>query len=174
MNYSKIDPFSIANGPGVRVSLFVSGCRVGCKGCFNADARDFAAGRPFDSDAQRKVIDAVANPWCSGLTLLGGEPFEPENQAGLAPFLNVVRASLRNGQTIWAYSGNVFDRLPVTEHLGDMLSNVDVLVDGPFVESLKDVSLAYRGSSNQRLIDVPATFAAGRVVEIDAATRGSI
>ena len=159
MNYAAIRTCDVANGPGVRVSLFVSGCTHRCKGCFNESLWDFAAGEPFTEAVEVRIIEASAPLQISGLTVLGGEPFEPVNQAGLVPFLR--RGRMANpAKDVWCYTGCVLEkdllmpsrwRTPFTD---DMLSMIDVLVDGPFVESLKDISLRFRGSSNQRILDL--------------------
>ncbi len=165
MNYSGIIGSDIANGEGVRVSLFVSGCTHHCKGCFNPDTWDFAAGKPFTDKTQDFIIAELDHPWIAGLTLLGGEPMEPENQRALAPFLRRVRARFGSSKNIWCYTGCVLERdlqqesrwrTEVTEEL---LSMIDVLVDGPFVESLKDITLRFRGSSNQRILHLTAVRA---------------
>ncbi len=159
MNYAAIRTCDVANGPGVRVSLFVSGCTHRCKGCFNESLWDFAAGEPFTETVEVRIIEASAPLQISGLTVLGGEPFEPVNQAGLVPFLRRWRMA-NPAKDVWCYTGCVLEkdllmpsrwRTPFTD---DMLSMIDVLVDGPFVESLKDISLRFRGSSNQRILDL--------------------
>lgn len=158
MNYSGIIGSDIANGEGVRVSLFVSGCTHHCKGCFNPDTWDFAAGKPFTEKTQDFIIAELDHPWIAGLTLLGGEPMEPENQRALAPFLRRVRARFDSSKNIWCYTGCVLERDLQkesrwrTEVTDELLSMIDVLVDGPFVESLKDITLRFRGSSNQRIL----------------------
>ena len=158
MNYSGIIGSDIANGEGVRVSLFVSGCTHHCKGCFNPDTWDFAAGKPFTEKTQDFIIAELDHPWIAGLTLLGGEPMEPENQRALAPFLRRVRARFGSSKNIWCYTGCVLERDLQgesrwrTEVTDELLSMIDVLVDGPFVESLKDITLRFRGSSNQRIL----------------------
>ena len=140
------------------MSLFVSGCRIHCKGCFNACTWDFDYGREFTHDTEDELLDALSKDFISGLTILGGEPFEPENQAALAPFSSRVKALLPH-KTIWCYTGYVYeeDILPVgakkhCEATDELLGNIDVLVDGSFVEELKDISLAFRGSRNQRIL----------------------
>lgn len=159
MNYASIRTCDIANGPGVRVSLFVSGCTHRCKGCFNESIWDFAAGEPFTDEVERRVIEASAPRQISGLTVLGGEPFEPVNQAGLVPFLRRWRMA-NPAKDVWCYTGCVLEKDLLrpsrwrTSFTDDMLSLIDVLVDGPFVESLKDISLRFRGSSNQRILDI--------------------
>ena len=157
MNYSAIKPCDIANGEGVRVSLFVSGCTHHCKGCFNPSTWDFAAGEPFTPEVEERILSLLAPDYIQGLSLLGGEPFEPQNQSVLAPFVHRVRERLPE-KDVWCYTGCVLEqdllastrwRTAVTD---DLLSMIDVLVDGPFVESLKDISLPFRGSSNQRIL----------------------
>ena len=166
MNYATIKNCDIANGPGVRVSLFVSGCTHRCKGCFNEEAWDFDFGQPFTEDTIQEILDMLRPSYIRGLTLLGGEPFEPENQAGIVALLRKIKAELPE-KGIWAFSGYLFDRDILSGRLGDTreyLSYLDVLVDGPFVESKKNLSLRFRGSENQRIIDVPASLKAGTVV----------
>ena len=168
MNYASIKPCDIANGPGVRVTLFVSGCTHHCKGCFQPETWDFSYGSPFTEAVREEVLRLLAPDYIRGLTLLGGEPFEPANQAGLLPLLREVRIRYPS-KTVWAFSGYTLEQIrsgtlgppSVTE---EILSCVDVLVDGPFVESLKNLQLRFRGSSNQRRIDLRQTLAAGTVV----------
>ena len=161
VNYASIRTCDIANGEGVRVSLFVSGCTHRCKGCFNEEAQAFDYGRPFDRTVEDELLAALEPPFISGLTLLGGEPMEPENQRVLVPFLRRFREKFGDTKTLWVYTGCVLDRetsslKPQTFNLEGMtqefLRMVDVLVDGPFVEELKDISLQFRGSSNQRIL----------------------
>lgn len=168
MNYAAIKKNDIANGEGVRVSLFVSGCTHGCKGCFNREAWDFAYGAPFTEETEAELLTALSPDYVNGLTLLGGEPFEPENQKVLIGFLRKVREKFP-GKDVWCYTGYVMDeellkesraRCGVTDQ---MLSMIDVLVDGKFVEELKDISLPFRGSRNQRVINVRASLETGRV-----------
>ena len=166
MHYATIKNCDIANGPGVRVSLFVSGCTHHCKGCFNAEAWDFDFGQPFTEGTIREILDMLRPAYIRGLTLLGGEPFEPQNQAGVLPLLRQIKKEMPE-KSIWAFSGYLFDRDILSGRLGDTreyLGYLDVLVDGPFVESKKNLSLRFRGSENQRLIDVPASLASGTVV----------
>ena len=167
LNYANIKYCDIANGVGVRTTLFVSGCRVKCPGCFNAEAWDFCAGEPFDEAVAQKVWKSLESPWVDGLTILGGEPFEPENQAGLRPFLEETRRRFPN-KGIWCFSGYLYDvdLLPADgrRHTCDtdaMLACIDVLVDGPYVAADHDVTLRFRGSANQRLINLAAMRAAG-------------
>ena len=173
MNYASIKDCDIANGPGVRVSLFVSGCTHHCKGCFNREAWDFDYGEPFTQETVDRILQMLKPGYIKGLTLLGGEPFEPQNQGPIVELLQQIKAVYPD-KSIWAFSGYLFDRDILSGRLGDWavtreyLSYLDVLVDGPFVEAqkdLKDISLRFRGSSNQRLIDVQKSLAAGYVVE---------
>lgn len=169
MHYAAIKRRDIADGPGVRVSLFVSGCTHRCKGCFNEEAQNFSYGEPFTPAVEEALLEDLAPDYVDGLTLLGGEPFEPVNQRALLPFLRRVRERFPQ-KDVWAYTGYVYEeellresraRCEVTDEL---LSLVDVLVDGEFVEEEKDITLLFRGSANQRLIDLKATRAAGAVV----------
>lgn len=172
MNYANIKFFDIANGEGVRTSLFVSGCRRHCVGCFNQIAWDFMYGLEYTKDVEDKIIESLKDPNIAGLTLLGGDPFEPENQKGLIPFLRRVKEVCPN-KNIWAYSGYLMDSdmqeggVVYTKYTKEMLSYIDVLVDGPFVLELKDISLRFRGSSNQRIIDVKKSLATNSIVLID-------
>ena len=169
MNYATIKSRDIANGPGVRVSLFVSGCTHRCPGCFNREAWDFGYGQPFDQSVIDHILTDLAPDYVTGLTLLGGEPFEPQNQGPVLELLRQVKAKYPE-KSIWAFSGYLFDRDILAGRLGDpaitreYLSYLDVLVDGPFVEARKNLSLRFRGSDNQRLIDVPASLKSGTVV----------
>ena len=169
MNYATIKNCDIANGPGVRVSLFVSGCTHRCKGCFNEVAWDFDYGEPFTQQTIDAILSMLAPDYVAGLTLLGGEPFEPQNQPALVELLRQVRVNYPK-KSIWAFSGYLFDRDILPGKLGDpeitreFLSYLDVLVDGPFVESKKNLMLRFRGSENQRLIDVPASLEKGEIV----------
>ena len=169
MNYAAIKNCDIANGPGVRVSLFVSGCTHRCPGCFNEVAWDFNYGEPVTQNTIDTILSMLAPNHVKGLTLLGGEPFEPENQPAILELLRQVKAKYPE-KTIWAFSGYLFDRDILAGKLGpwevtrEYLSYLDVLVDGPFVQAKKDLSLRFRGSSNQRLIDVPASLRKGEIV----------
>ena len=169
MNYATIKPRDIANGPGVRVSLFVSGCTHRCPGCFNREAWDFDYGQPFTQSTIDEILEHLAPGYVRGLTLLGGEPFEPENQRAIVELLRQIRAKYPE-KSIWAFSGYLFDRDILPGRLGDpeitreYLSYLDVLVDGPFIQSRKNLTLRFRGSDNQRLIDVPGSLKRGEVV----------
>jgi anaerobic ribonucleoside-triphosphate reductase activating protein len=159
MNYASIRTCDIANGEGVRVSLFVSGCTHRCKGCFNSEAWSFDYGEAFTSRVEDEIIEAMRPSYIAGLTLLGGEPMEPENQRVLVPFLRrVMKEFSSNTKTLWVYTGCVLEELKNpdsrfhTEFTDEFLSMIDVLVDGPFIQELKDISLQFRGSSNQRIL----------------------
>ncbi len=160
MNYASIRTCDIANGDGVRVSLFVSGCTHHCPGCFNAEAQDFGYGAPFTAAIEDEILDACDHSYISGLTILGGEPMEPENQSGILPLLRRFRQRYGNEKTIWIYTGCVIEDLRRegsrwrTGATDEILSLIDVLVDGPFVMALRDPSLKFRGSSNQRIIQL--------------------
>ena len=174
MNYATIKNCDIANGPGVRVSLFVSGCTHRCPGCFNEIAWDFEYGEPFTQQTIDSIIAMLRPSYIKGLTLLGGEPFEPQNQSAVVELLRQVKRELPN-KSIWAFSGYLFDKDILSGRLGDTseyLSYLDVLVDGPFVEAKKNLSLRFRGSENQRLIDVPASLQAGQIVLWDDKQKG--
>ena len=169
MNYAEIKNCDIANGPGVRVSLFVSGCTHHCPGCFNAEAWDFDYGQPFTQQTIDQILELLKPGYIRGLTLLGGEPFEPENQGAVVELLRQIKEKYPE-KSIWAFSGYLFDRDILSGRLGpweitrEFLSYLDVLVDGPFVEAKKNLALRFRGSENQRLIDVPASLAANSIV----------
>ena len=169
MHYATLRTHDVANGPGVRVSLFVSGCTHRCHGCFNAEAWDFSYGEPFTDEVADRLIAALAPPYIKGLSLLGGEPFEPTNRAVLAPLVERVKREYPD-KTIWCYSGYDFECDMLAHRIGDaetvdrMLACIDVLVDGKFVESLKSARLRFRGSSNQRIICVRESLDEGRVV----------
>lgn len=169
MNYATIKKYDVANGPGVRVSLFVSGCTHHCKGCFNPETWDFSYGQPFDSDVVNEILEALQPDYIRGFTVLGGEPFEYVNQLGVLPLLKEIKTRYP-GKDIWCYTGYDFEN----DLLGDMakqysetyemLSLLDILVDGEFVEAKKDLALRFRGSSNQRIIMVPESLEQNRVV----------
>lgn len=169
MNYAAIKDCDIANGPGVRVSLFVSGCRHHCKDCFNPETWDFSYGQPFDDAVAERLLALLAPAHIRGITYLGGEPFEPENQPALLALSQRIKARYPQ-KSIWSFTGYDFERDILAQKLGPwettraLLSQLDVLVDGPFIASLKNLNLRFRGSSNQRLIDVPASLKTGAVV----------
>lgn len=172
MNYGEIKNCDIANGLGVRVSLFVSGCTHRCKGCFNAQTWDFSFGSPYTQAVEDRIISMLSPGYINGLSLLGGEPMEPDNQRALMPLLRRVRETYPD-KDIWCYSGYTFEddllsesraRCEVTD---EFLSYIDVLVDGEFVEEKKNISLSFRGSENQRIIDVPKSLETGKTVIIE-------
>ncbi len=177
MYYGEIKNCDIANGEGVRVTLFVSGCTNRCPGCFQPQTWDFQYGEPFTREVEDRLLAMLAPDYISGLTLLGGEPFEPENQRALLPFLRRVREACP-GKNIWAFTGFVYEDLQAEgthcrcEATDELLSLLDVLVDGRFEESRKDISLRFRGSSNQRLIDLNPTRQAGEIRLLPEPKRG--
>lgn len=169
MNYATIKWRDIANGPGIRVSLFVSGCRHHCKGCFNPETWDFGYGKPYTVEVQNELLKGLERSYIRGLTLLGGEPFEPENQPAMLGLTNVVRQNFPS-KSIWCYTGYSLEDDILSGKLGDgsltmeLLQNIDVLVDGEFHIEEKNPSLRFRGSENQRLLDIPLTLRAGTAV----------
>ena len=169
MRYNLIRKMDISNGPGVRVSIFMQGCPFHCKNCFNPETWEFSYGEPFDEAVIDKILAMLTPAYIRGITYLGGEPFEPENQPGLLELSRRIRAAYPE-KSIWSFTGYLFDRDILAKKLGpwevtqELLSYLDVLVDGPFVASLKNLNLRFRGSSNQRLIDVPASLKTGAVV----------
>lgn len=174
MNYATIKNCDIANGPGVRVSLFVSGCTHRCPGCFNEVAWDFNYGEPFTQQTIEAILDMLRPTYIKGLTLLGGEPFEPQNQADVVKLLRRIKEELPE-KSIWAFSGYLFEKDMLSGRIGDVseyLSYLDVLVDGPFVQAKKNLSLRFRGSENQRIIDVKASLAAGETILWDDNQKG--
>ena len=171
MYYADIRPIDVANGPGIRVSLFVSGCTHRCKDCFNEEAWDFQYGHPFGQEQVDEIIRDLSKPYIRGLSLLGGEPFEPENQAPLLAFLRRFRTALP-GKTVWCYTGFTLEELlgksgecrACTPHTRELLGLIDILVDGRYEEELADITLAFRGSKNQRVLNLPATLTTGEPV----------
>lgn len=171
MNYSAIKYCDIANGTGVRTVLFVSGCRNHCKDCFQPETWAFEYGEPFSEEVEDAIIESLLPDYIKGLTLLGGDPFEPENQKVLLPFVRRVKKECP-GKDIWAYTGYVLDRdlIPggkcFTEDTKELLSLLNILVDGPFVTELHDITLKFRGSKNQRVIDCAHYAKTGEIVEV--------
>jgi len=169
MNYANIKYNDIANGEGVRTSLFVSGCTHHCKGCFNSEAWDFNYGKVFDKSIEDKIIESLKPKHINGLTLLGGEPMEPANQKALLPFIKRVKSIFPN-KTIWCYSGYLFDKELLAESRAhtpwtkELLSYIDILVDGKFDIKLKDITLRFKGSSNQRVIDVKQSLKNNKII----------
>lgn len=168
MNYATIKKHDVANGPGVRVSLFVSGCTHACKGCFNREAWDFSYGEPFTPEVEEEIVRALAPSYIAGFSLLGGEPFEPANQEAVLRIAEKVKRIYPN-KTIWCYTGYDFERELLAQKVGDwetvrrLLNCIDVLVDGPFIEEKKDLRLRFRGSSNQRIILVKESLASDEI-----------
>ena len=168
MNYASIKKRDIANGPGVRVTLFVSGCTHHCPACFNEVVWDFNYGEPFTKAVEDELLEMMAPDYVAGMTLLGGEPFEPSNQRGLLPFVRRVKERYP-GKPLWCYSGYTLEELTGEsrarcEVTDELLALIDVLVDGRYVKALKDISLRFRGSSNQRIIDVPKSLKEKKIV----------
>lgn len=169
MNYGTIKKHDIANGPGVRVSLFVSGCTHHCPGCFNQETWDFNYGKLFDSDVINEILEALQPSYIHGFTLLGGEPFEYNNQIGVLPLLKEIKNRFPN-KDIWCYTGYDFEKdilgsmAEKWQETRDMLSCIDILVDGEFVEAKKDLALRFRGSANQRIIRVQDSLRENQVV----------
>lgn len=163
MNYATIKEHDIANGPGVRLSLFVSGCTHKCPECFNEVAWSFDYGNPFTKEVQDDILYKLNNQYYQGLSLLGGEPMEPQNQEGLLSLVKECKKQLPE-KDIWCYTGYTWETIPGNRLL---LPYIDVLVDGPFLIDKKDIRLAYRGSSNQRIIDVQKTLSTGQIVKLD-------
>ena len=169
MYYGTIKNFDIADGPGCRVSLFVSGCRNHCPGCFNQETWDFHYGQEYTAETEQMILQALAPDYIQGLSLLGGDPFEPENQRELLRLLRSVKSAFPK-KNIWAYTGYTLEKLqnaeghPRCEATDEMLSMIDILVDGPFIEAKKNISLRFRGSENQRIIDLPNTLKSGEIV----------
>lgn len=171
MNYAGIKYCDIANGTGCRTVLFVSGCRNACKGCFQPQTWDFGYGEPFDEKVQEEVLKSLEPDYIAGITVLGGEPFEPENQKELVPFMRKVVARYPN-KNVWAFTGYIYDKDLVaggrrhTEDTDELLSMIDVLVDGPFQEEKNDITLKFRGSSNQRILDLKETIRTGNIITL--------
>lgn len=181
MNYASLKTYDVANGPGIRVSLFVSGCEHYCKNCFNSEAWDFNYGEEFTNNTLYQIIDALTHKYISGLSILGGEPMNPKNVVKVSEIIARIKCSFPN-KSIWVYSGYTIEQLmeqyqnifittdpnqdtSVGYAIGSILRNIDVLVDGKFVEDLKDLKLRFRGSSNQRIIDVPHYLITGKIRE---------
>lgn len=168
MNFATIKKYDVANGPGVRVSLFVSGCTHRCKGCFNAEAWDFDYGQPYTAKTEEEILSALDHSYIAGLSLLGGEPFDPRNQETVCGLLKKVRARFPQ-KDVWCYTGYTLDKdlkeggAAYTPFTKDMLESIDVIVDGEFVDALKDIKLRFRGSSNQRIIDLKRTRGSGEI-----------
>ena len=170
MNVAEIKTNDIANGEGVRTSLFVSGCRHCCPDCFNAMAWDFSYGKPFTEETEKEILDSIKPMWIAGLSILGGEPFEPENQKTLLKFIKKFKAQYPN-KTIWCYSGFTFEEITgrkpsraYTDISAELLKTIDILVDGRFEKEQKNITLKFRGSENQRVIDVQKTLKQNEII----------
>lgn len=176
MYYGNIKNYDIANGAGVRVTLFVSGCTNHCKGCFQPETWDFNYGRPFTDETEEELLNMLKPAYIRGLTVLGGEPFEPDNQRILLPFIRRVR-KMYPGKDIWMFSGFTYEELktegshPRCECTDELLTLTDILIDGRFVEEKKNISLQFRGSENQRILDMKKTLAANAPVWWDECRR---
>ena len=164
INYSNIKPIDTANGPGCRVSLFVSGCSIRCPGCFNQQAWDYNYGKPFGVSAQNKILELLMPDYIRGLSILGGNPTEKENEYELTRFVERVRSYYEDRKDVWLWSGHTWEQL--MERKSELVPLCDVLVDGPFIEEKKDLTLPFRGSSNQRIIDVKKSLESGKIVEV--------
>lgn len=172
MNWAEIKTNDIANGEGVRTSLFVSGCRHHCKNCFNSMTWDFSYGNLFTEETMEQIFESVDHDWINGISLLGGEPFEPENQKVLVPFLVMFRERFPD-KNVWCYTGFTMEQIlgstepksrAATDISKEMLSLIDILVDGPYIEDLHSITLKFRGSSNQRVIDIKKTAKEKKIV----------
>ncbi len=169
MNYMEIKKYDIANGPGVRVSLFVSGCTHHCKNCFNPESWDFKAGKVFDETAQKEILESLEPDYIKGFSLLGGEPFEPHNQESLLPLLKEIKKQ-KPKLNIWCYTGYLFDKQIIDvmtkkyDFTNELLKYIDVIVDGEYKEEERDLSIIFRGSRNQRIIDVQKSLKYGKIV----------
>lgn len=163
MNYANIKKYDISNGTGVRVSLYVSGCRNHCKGCFNPETWDFNYGKRYTSEIEEELLQELRKPYIKGITILGGEPMEPENQKYVYKLIEKIRNEFKLNKSIWIFSGYKIEELlnknnnTYTEFTNKILDNIDILVDGKFIEELKNISLRFRGSENQRIIDMNKT-----------------
>lgn len=174
MNVAEIKYNDIANGLGVRTSIFVSGCRHHCEKCFNEIAWDFNYGKPFDEETEEKILKSIEPSWINGLSILGGEPFEPENQSGLLKLLEDFREKFGDKKNVWCYSGFTLEEIlgekqsrAATPDAKKMLEKIDILVDGPYVDDLHDITLKFRGSSNQRVINVKETLKNKKVIPVE-------
>ena len=164
MNYSKFRKYDISNGVGVRCSLFVSGCTHHCKGCFNKETWDFDYGEHFTTDVKNMIINHLKQPQVDGISILGGEPFD--NAYGLIPLLSEIALTIPD-KDVWIYSGYTYEQLTKRHDTMRLLSLCDVLVDGKFVEELKDITLKFRGSTNQRIINIHDSLFHGEIVEVE-------
>ena len=164
MNITNIKYFSTVNGTGVRTAVFVSGCNLHCEGCFNSGAWSFNAGHELSLELINKILDSIEPEYISGLSILGGEPLDLKNQLGVAQLIEEFRERFGNSKTIWLWTGYEYDNIPLGEDTFYIISNVDVIVDGPFIAEKKDLNLPYRGSSNQRIIDIQKSLEKNKIV----------
>lgn len=162
MYYSKIKVNDVANGPGLRISLFTSGCTHHCKGCFQPETWNFNNGEPYTSDVQKNIIEKSRSKYIAGLSLLGGDPLD--NVEGILTLLKEYREVFGNTKTIWLWTGYLFEEIISDEQMSKVLPFVDVIIDGQFIEDLKDITLKYKGSKNQRVIDIQKTMKTGSIV----------
>ncbi|WP_300408559.1 anaerobic ribonucleoside-triphosphate reductase activating protein [Lagierella sp.] len=163
MHFAQIRNYDVANGPGIRTTIFVTGCTIGCKNCFNPEYQNFQFGDIWDEKVTEQLLGYLENPEVEGLTILGGEPFDSSKD--LSKILPIIRKGTT--KSIWIYSGHVYEELIKDHYATIILNNCDVLVDGPYVEELKDLKLKFKGSSNQRIIDLNRTRAENRIIELD-------
>lgn len=164
MNYAEIKPYDIANGPGVRVSFFVSGCRHHCRGCFNEIAWDFNYGKEFTQETVDYLLECLNKPYIKGITILGGEPLDPKNISTVELLVNAIRNVYGNDKSIWIYTGYTINNFMKDSTAEYILNNIDVLVDGPFIEEQKNLMLRFKGSENQRIIDMKKTIKENKIV----------
>lgn len=154
MNYARIKYPDVSNGEGCRISLFVSGCRLGCKGCFNKKAQNFQYGEPYTKDTENEILEKLGEPYITGLSFLGGDPLEPENQKDVSELI-IKAKKLYPEKDVWLWTGRTYPKVPITKYTKSIIENIDVLIDGAFIEELKDLTLEWRGSSNQKIIRKP-------------------
>lgn len=166
MNITNIKYFSTVNGNGVRTAVFVSGCNLHCEGCFNSAAWSFDTGHKMTNEIIDKILESIEPEYISGLSILGGEPMDPKNQPGVAILIKKFRERFGNKKDIWLWTGYEYDSIPFGGDTLYIISNVDVIVDGPFKASKKDINLPYRGSSNQRIIDAKKSYV-GHIIELE-------
>lgn len=154
MNYSEIKYFCASNGPYVRTALFVSGCNIHCPGCFNKELWDFEAGKPYTDEVQDEILKSLDQKYIAGLSILGGEPMDPKNQETISELVGAVRSKFGDTKTIWLWTGYVKEKIPKTVFTDEILNNIDAIVDGPYKDELGSTNLKFRGSSNQRIIEM--------------------
>ena len=167
MNITNIKYFSTVNGNGVRTAVFVSGCNLHCEGCFNSGAWSFDTGHEMTAELIDKILDSIEPEYISGLSILGGEPLDLKNQSGVAQLIEEFRERFGNKKDIWLWTGYEYDNIPLEVDTLYIITNVDVIVDGPFIASKKDLNLPYRGSSNQRIIDAKKSYRSKNIIELE-------